>query len=389
MDSSASTLILTPPLSLKTINRENEALLFDTSLSEKQPNFPRQFLWPHEDLAFASQDELKDPPIDLNGYFNHDQESVGFMAKQIRQACLKHGFFQVINHGVDERLIRATYEHMDAFFKLPSSRKLSVKRKEGKFCGYSGAHADRYSTKLPWKETFSFEYKHANGPGCDVVSYINFALGKDFAEAGLVYQKYCEAMENLSLIILELLAISLGLEEGFYYRDFFEDGNSIMRGNNYPPCKEADLTFGTGPHSDPNSITILHQDQVGGLEIFADNKWQTVRPRADAFVVNIGDTFMALCNGRYKSCLHRAVVNKERARRSLVFFVNPREDKIVRPPKDLIRRDEARQYPDFTSSDLREFTQNHYRADTTTLQNFINWLHSNHKHHLSCQITHL
>ncbi|KZV19050.1 Gibberellin 20-oxidase [Dorcoceras hygrometricum] len=306
MDSSASTLILTPSLNLKT-KRDNEALLFDLSLLEKQPNFPTQFLWPREDLAFASQDELKDPPIDLNGYFNHDQESIGFMAKQIRHACLKHGYFQVVNHGVDERLIWATYEHMDAFFKLPLSRKLGVKRKEGRFCGYSGAHADRYSTKS-------------------------------------VYQKYCESMENLSLIILELLAISLGLE-GFHYRDFFEDGNSIMRGNNYPPCKEAGLTFGTGPHSDPNSVTILHQDQVGGLEIFADNKWQTVRPRPDAFVVNIGDTFMALCNGRYKSCLHRAVVNKERARRSLVFFVNPKEDKIVRPPKDLIHRDEPRQLP--------------------------------------------
>ncbi|XP_073063853.1 gibberellin 20 oxidase 2-like [Primulina eburnea] len=293
MDSSASTLILTAPsLSLKTnIRDQKESLLFDTFLLEKQPNFPTQFLWPHEDLAFACQDELKDPPIDLSGYFKHDQESIGFMAKQIRQACLKHGFFQVVNHGVDGRLIRATYEHMDAFFKLPLSKKLDVKRKEGRFCGYSGAHADRYSTKLPWKETFSFEYKHANAPGCDVANYIYSVLGKSFAESGLVYQKYCEAMENLSLTILELLAISIGLE-GYHYRDFFEDGNSIMRGNNYPPCKEAGLTFGTGPHTDPNSITILHQDQVGGLEIFADNKWQTVRPRPDAFVVNIGDTFM-------------------------------------------------------------------------------------------------
>ncbi|KAL0463727.1 UNVERIFIED_CONTAM: Gibberellin 20 oxidase 3 [Sesamum latifolium] len=137
-------------------------------------------------------------------------------------------------------------------------------------------------------------------------------------------------MKNLSLAIMELLAVGLGVERS-HYRKFFEDGGSVMRGNNYPPCKQAGLTLGTGPHSDPNSLTILHQDEVGGLEIFSDNKWQAIKPRPDAFVVNIGDTLMALSNGRYKSCLHRAVVNKERVRRSLVFFVNPKEDKVVRP----------------------------------------------------------
>lgn len=65
-----------------------------------------------------------------------------------------------------------------------------------------------------------------------------------------------------------------------------------MRCNYYPPCKEAGLTLGTGPHCDPTSLTILHQDQVGGLQVFVDGKWQVVRPRPDALVINIGDTFM-------------------------------------------------------------------------------------------------
>ena len=106
-----------------------------------------------------------------------------------------------------------------------------------------------------------------------------------------VYQRYCEAMKELSLMIFELLAISLGVERR-HFRKFYEDGNSLMRCNSYPPCKEPELTFGTGPHCDPTSLTILHQDEVGGLEVFANNKWQAVRPRPDAFVINIGDTFM-------------------------------------------------------------------------------------------------
>ncbi|PIN19916.1 Iron/ascorbate family oxidoreductase [Handroanthus impetiginosus] len=311
MDSSSSTLILPPPLNLKPnklLGEEKLVLL--------------EFLGDY--LEF--------------GFFNGDQEATLLAASQIKTACLKHGFFQVINHGVDESVIQSVHQQMDAFFKLPFSKKLSVRRKPGGLCGYSGAHADRFSDKLPWKETFSFTYEHANSCGLDVVNYIKSVLGQEFEEVGYVYQTYCEAMKTLSLVILELLAISLGVDR-LHYRKLLEDGSSIMRGNNYPPCREAGLTLGTGPHSDPSSLT-----------------------------------YEALSNGRYKSCLHRAVVNKDSVRRSLVFFVNPKEDKIVRPPQDLMSRQEERQYPDFTWSHLREFTQNHYRADTATLRNFVQWL---------------
>ena len=107
----------------------------------------------------------------------------------------------------------------------------------------------------------------------------------------LVFQRYCEAMEKLSLVIMELLAMSLGVDRT-HYRDFFEDNRSIMRCNYYPPCPEPELTLGTGPHCDPTSLTVLRQDQVDGLEVFDGNRWRSVRPIRDALVINIGDTFM-------------------------------------------------------------------------------------------------
>ncbi|MED6115860.1 hypothetical protein PIB30_094733 [Stylosanthes scabra] len=81
----------------------------------------------------------------------------------------------------------------------------------------------------------------------------------------------------------------------------------------------------------------------------------------------------ALSNGRYKSCLHRAVVNRYKERRSLAFFLCPKEDKILRPPQDIVGIDGTKHYPDFTWSDLLLFTQNHYRADESTLHNFTSW----------------
>lgn len=99
-----------------------------------------------------------------------------------------------------------------------------------------------------------------------------------------------------------------------------------------------------------------------------------MRPRADAFVVNIGDTFAALTNGRHASCLHRAVVNGRVARRSLTFFLNPRLDRVVSPPPALVDAAHPRAFPDFTWREFLEFTQRHYRSDTNTMDAFVAWI---------------
>ena len=96
----------------------------------------------------------------------------------------------------------------------------------------------------------------------------------------------------------------------------------------------------------------------------------------------------ALTNGKYKSCLHRALVNKDKGRLSMAFFLCPKEDKVVRPPNELLavalggggggggggERAGTRKYPDFTWADMIRFLgTSNYRADPDTLQNFINW----------------
>lgn len=100
-------------------------------------------------------------------------------------------------------------------------------------------------------------------------------------------------MSNLSLEIMELLGMSLGVSRS-HFKHFFQENESIMRLNYYPTCQRPDQTLGTGPHCDPTSLTILHQDEVAGLQVFVDEEWQSIRPNSDAFVVNIGDTFMVM-----------------------------------------------------------------------------------------------
>ncbi|XP_065869397.1 gibberellin 20 oxidase 1 [Euphorbia lathyris] len=354
-------------------DQDRKSIVFDAKQLRYQSNIPQQFIWPDDEKPIMNAKELPVPHIDLGGFLSGDPVAAMEASKLVGEACQKHGFFLVVNHGVDRRLINDAHKYMDKFFELPLPEKQKSQRKTGEHCGYASSFTGRFSSKLPWKETLSFLYTaQQNSPNL-VQEYFQNTMGESFSDFGKVYEEYCESMSSLSLGIMELLGMSLGVSKG-HFREFFEENDSIMRLNYYPPCQKPDLTLGTGPHCDPTSLTILHQDQVGGLQVFVDDEWRSITPNFDAFVVNIGDTFMALSNGRFKSCLHRAVVNSETTRKSLAFFLCPKSDKIVRAPEKLVDKYYPRIYPDFTWPMLLEFTQKHYRADMRTLEKFTNWV---------------
>jgi isopenicillin N synthase-like dioxygenase len=100
-------------------------------------------------------------------------------------------------------------------------------------------------------------------------------------------QEYAQEMVKQ---LMELVALSLGLP-GDKFHGFFKDQTSFIRLNHYPPCPSPHLALGVGRHKDDGALTILAQDNVGGLEVKrkTDGEWIRVNPTADAYIINVGD----------------------------------------------------------------------------------------------------
>ena len=102
--------------------------------------------------------------------------------------------------------------------------------------------------------------------------------------------KYMDALDRVGLIILEMLAHGLGLPDDYLSRNFHEKKSTMIRVNRYPPCPLPERCLGLGSHTDPHALTILLQDEVGGLQVQkSSGEWIGIRPVHNSFVINIGD----------------------------------------------------------------------------------------------------
>jgi len=147
--------------------------------------------------------------------------------------------------------------------------------------------------------------------------------------------EYFKETRKLALRLMGAISESLGLKSD-YIQTVFKDGIQIGVLNFYPQCPEPDETMGIAPHSDHGGLTILLQNDVGGLQVRHEGRWVAVEPSPNAFVVNVSDHLEIVSNGRYKSVEHRAVVNAERARISIAAPNGPAMDAPIFPAPQLV-----------------------------------------------------
>ncbi|CAN0903956.1 Protein DMR6-LIKE OXYGENASE 1 [Linum grandiflorum] len=271
------------------------------------------------------------------------------VVEQVKDACKEWGFFQVINHGVPLHLVQRIHETCKEFFDMDLEEKKKVKRDEVNPLGYhDGEHTKNVRD---WKEVYDFLIKEPNlipaSPDLDSdeLRTIRNQWPSSPSQFRVVCQEYAGEMERLAFKLIEIISLSLGLP-GDRLNGYLENQISFVRINHYPPCPFSDMTLGCGQHHDFDVITILAQDNVGGLEVKSksDGRWVPVKPTPDAFIINVGDICQVWSNDRYKSVEHRAVTNGEKERYSFAFFSVPSHNVVVKPLEELVSKEDPAKY---------------------------------------------
>ncbi|XP_011626120.1 naringenin,2-oxoglutarate 3-dioxygenase [Amborella trichopoda] len=250
------------------------------------------------------------------------------ISEQLTQAFEEWGIFQAVDHGIDPALMAQMTALTRAFFSLPLHEKQRFSISQGKPGGFVvSSHVHEDEAVMDWRE---------------LMIYITYPVqARDYSQwpekpEGWreVVDEYSARLRELGCKIVEVLSHGLGLDrEVMVHACGRVDQRLVL--NYYPECPQPDMTLGLRRHTDPGIVTLLLQDQVGGLQATKDGgkTWITVLPVEGALVVNLGDHAHFLSNGKFKNADHQVVVNSEQSRISIATFHNPAPEAMVYPLK--------------------------------------------------------
>ena len=254
------------------------------------------------------------------------------VAAQIDWAASEFGFFYVIGHGVDPALIDSLYALSRRFFAQAEAEKQKISMALGgpAWRGYFPVGGELTSGRPDRKEGLYFGEELAEDDprvraGIPLHGRNLFPRLPGYTEAILDFMR---GLTGLGHKLMASIGRGLKLGDHYFVDHYTSRPTTLFRIFNYPPTAdlpEAD-SQGVGAHTDYGLLTILSQDDIGGLQIRYGDRWLDVPPIHGAFVCNIGDMLERLTSGRYTSALHRVVNRTSRARLSMPFFFDPAFD---------------------------------------------------------------
>ncbi|MEH2015864.1 isopenicillin N synthase family dioxygenase [Nostoc sp.] len=256
------------------------------------------------------------PVIDLTAFTNGDTITRQTVIKQIYQAGHEIGFMYLQNSGISKDLIRQVFTHSKYFFNLP----LEVKQKQAwsdefSNTGYVGLERERLDSNKPGdlKEAFN----------------VNKQAAVDIDASIVAFYDSCTELANT---VLQAFALALELPEDFLIIRHNQQ-NHTLRLLHYPPLQTPPKPgqVRAGEHSDYGSITLLFQDDVGGLEVqTASGEWIATPTIPDTVIVNTGDLIQRWTNHVFCSTKHRVIIPSDnrmkQSRYSIAFFCHPNDD---------------------------------------------------------------
>ncbi len=269
------------------------------------------------------------PVIDLSG------EGAG---EAIDAACREHGFFSVVGHGIDDGLFEALLGASATFFALDDAEKAEIAMARGgpAWRGWFPLGGELTSGVPDRKEGIYFGEEGTEGDPRPLHGPNLFPTRPESLRPAVLAA--LDAFTALGHRLMAEVATGLGLDEDWFARELTTDPTILFRIFHYPPGD--DDRWGVAEHTDYGLLTLLLQDDSGGLQVRTEEGWIDVAPIPGALVCNIGDMLERLTGGRYRSTPHRVRSpeaglrgpNGEASGRiSCPFFFDPGWDAEVRP----------------------------------------------------------
>ncbi|KAK9068818.1 hypothetical protein SSX86_012934 [Deinandra increscens subsp. villosa] len=324
----------------------------------KLKTLPELFVQPREkrlDMSKVMHHESI-PVIDMS---NSDDPEV---IKLICDAAENWGFFQVVNHGVPLDVLDDVKDATRRFFSLPADekKKYLFRNSRTKNVRLVTSFIPEVDKVFEWKDYLSCFY---------VSDDEAFAFWPPVCRDQLL--AYMKQSEPLIKRLLKVLITRLNISKLDETNEPFLMGSRRMNLNYYPKCPKPELTVGVGSHSDVSTLTVLLQDETGGLYVrkLDTDTWVHVPPIKGSLTINIGDALQIMSNGRYKSIEHHVVANEHENRVSVPIFVNPRPKDVIGPLPEVIEKGEKALYENVLYSDYVKhfYKKPHNGKDTIDL----------------------
>jgi isopenicillin N synthase-like dioxygenase len=268
------------------------------------------------------------PVIDMAPLFGRDPVARAAVAREIATACRDTGFFYVTRHGISAELIARLDSLAREFFVLPEDQKMQIAMANGgrAWRGFFPIGAELTSGKPDIKEGIYFG---SELPASDERVRDGLPLhGANLFPAQVpalreAVLRYLDAATRASHALMEGIALSLGLSAQYFRKQYTADPTILFRIFHYPNAAYEDGTWGVGEHTDYGLLTLLAQDDSGGLQVKSKSGWLEAPPIPGTLVCNIGDMLDRLTGGAYKSTPHRARNVSGRSRIAFPFFFDP------------------------------------------------------------------
>ena len=274
------------------------------------------------------------------------------VAARLGEACRESGFFYAVGHGVGEDLQHRLADESRRFFAQELDTKLRIRMALGgrAWRGYFPVGGELTSGKPDQKEGIYFGAELA-ADDARVRAGTPLHGPNLFPEepAGLraAVLEYTDAMTRLGHRLVAGLALALDLPESYFAERYTAQPLTLFRCFNYPAARDPTL-WGVGEHTDYGLLTMLLQDDSGGLELRSRSRWVAAPPLAGSFVCNIGDMLDRMTRGLFRSTPHRARNPAPRDRLSFPFFFDPgwtaRVQPIDLPPERIPPDDRAERW---------------------------------------------